>query len=174
METLKINRWYYIFPIIILCCFLIYCWFIYSSPQTVFLVRHADKQGNLDELSTAGETRADDLARVLEDANIVAIYASQFNRTQDTAAPLAADLGLTVILYDAFDIPALASIIRSNHAGQNVLIVGHSDTTPEAIGLLGISPQPPNIPSSEYDHLYILTRHSKIINKLVKLKYGAT
>ena len=174
METLKISRWYYIFPIIILCCMLLYCWLIYSSPQTVFLVRHADKQGVSDDLSAAGEARALELSRVLGEANIVAIYASQYIRTQKTAAPLATSLGLTVTLYNANDLPALANLIKSNHYGQNVLVVGHSNTVPITIGLLGISPQPSNIPEHEYDHLYVLTRHSKIINKLIKLRYGAS
>lgn len=174
MEILKINRWYYIGPIIILCCLLLYCWFIYSSPQTIFLVRHADKQGNLDDLSAAGEARAQELSRILDEANIVAIYASQLNRTQETAAPLATALGLSVTLYNTNNLPALANQIKSNHGGKNVLVVGHSNTVPITIGQLGISPQPPNIPDSEYDHLYILTRHSKIINKLIKLRYGAS
>jgi len=174
MEALKFNKWYYIFPIIILCCFVIYCWFFYPLPQTVFLVRHADKQGNSDALSAAGEARAQELSRVLRHADIVAIYASEFNRTQETAAPIATDLGLTVILYNANDLAALANQIKSNHSGQNVLVVGHSNTVPSTIGLLGISPQPPNIPEQEYDHLYIVIRHSKILNKLIKLRYGTS
>ena len=174
METLRKIRWPYVLPIFILCCIVIYCWFFYYSPQTIFLVRHADRVENQDDLTPAGDIRAAELARVLGEANIVAIYASQYNRTQETAAPLANLLGLNVIQYDASNLQQLVSTVKSNHSGQNVLIVGHSNTVPQTIGLFGISPQPPNIPHDEYDHMYILTRHSKIRDKLIKLRYGAS
>ena len=159
-------------PVIIIVSLCIYCWFFLSSPTTIFLVRHADKLGANDQLSPSGLTRASELKRVLKEADITVIYASQFNRTQQTATPLATELGVAITLYSTNDLAQLANTIKTTHKGKNVLVVGHSNTVPTTIGLLGISPQPPNIPENEYDHLYILTRHSKIKDKLIKLRYG--
>ena len=64
---------------------------------TVFLVRHADvPAGTNPHLNAAGLTRASELIRVLGAIGIVAVYASEFARTRETAQPLATHLGLTV------------------------------------------------------------------------------
>src|SRR4030095_348250 len=55
---------------------------------TVILVRHAEKKIEPNnpnpDLSPAGERRAKELVRVLENSGITAIIASQFVRTQQT------------------------------------------------------------------------------------------
>ena len=48
------------------------------------------------DLSEAGRARAASLATALKDAGIVAIFTTEFKRTQQTAEPLAKALGLTV------------------------------------------------------------------------------
>lgn len=64
-----------------------------------------------------------------------AIYVSDFRRTRQTAAPLAARLGLTPIVYDPADTPGLVARVR---AGPHpALIVGHSNTVPEIVAQLG-------------------------------------
>ncbi|NIT87109.1 MAG: hypothetical protein GWM92_07640, partial [Gemmatimonadetes bacterium] len=37
------------------------------------------------------------------------------------------------------------------------LVVGHSDTTPRLVTLLGGEPGPPIVEAREYDRLYVLT-----------------
>lgn len=71
-----------------------------AEPQTIFLVRHAERvdaggapQSDPD-LSDAGRTRAAALAQTLRDAKISAIFVTEFRRTQETAKPLAAKLGI--------------------------------------------------------------------------------
>src|SRR5262245_61183760 len=72
---------------------------------TVLLVRHAEK--NIEpnspnpELSPAGQRRAQELVRVLENSGITAIVASQFVRTQQTAQPLANKLHLPITQVEA-------------------------------------------------------------------------
>ena len=150
----------------------LYCCFFITNQTTVILVRHADKIENTDQLSAAGLIRAEDLKRTLIDTDITAIFASQYNRTQATANPLATEKGIALTLYDTNDLQQLVNTIKNNHNGQVVLVVGHSNTVPETIGLLGINPQPPDIPETEYDHLYILMMHSKAHERVMKLKYG--
>src|SRR4029453_9075189 len=78
----------------------------FSRPvTTIILVRHAEK--NIEpnnpnpNLSPAGQARAQELVRVLGNAGITAIYATQFVRTQQTAQPLATHLGLPVTQIEA-------------------------------------------------------------------------
>src|SRR5687767_8092456 len=65
-----------------------------AQPLTVILVRHAEKEvvppENKDpNLSMAGQTRAQELARMFGGAGVTSIYATQFKRTQQTVKPLA-------------------------------------------------------------------------------------
>lgn len=64
-----------------------------------------------------------------------AIYVSDFRRTRQTAAPLAARLGLTPIVYNPADTPALVARVRAGPLPA--LIVGHSNTVPDIVAQLG-------------------------------------
>src|ERR1700726_58877 len=72
---------------------------IAAAQPTIFIVRHAEKADATKDpdLSEAGRHRAEYLAKMLKDANISAIYATEFKRTQQTAAPLAKALSLSVM-----------------------------------------------------------------------------
>jgi phosphohistidine phosphatase SixA len=123
-----------------------------AAQPTVFLVRHAERAdigpGGTPpmtppgapapdpDLSDFGRARAASLAAALKDAEITAIYATELKRTQQTAAPLAQALGLTVIVVPANAVPALIRKVKA--LPGNALIVGHSNTVPEAIKALGV------------------------------------
>lgn len=171
-DSIRFNR--YLVPILIIVCFCLYlfCWYLKSPVTTVILVRHADRTGSVDQLNTNGFARAQELSRVLYEANISAIYTSTFNRTQQTANPIATALGISVDIYDAGNIADLVEDITTNHKGEVILVVGHSNTVPETIGLLGISPVPPEIPHSEYNHMYLVTKNNKSIPRMIKMEYG--
>lgn len=123
----------------------------------IYLVRHAEKaSGDHDPaLSETGQKRALDLATLLHDAGIETIYSTDFARTLQTAAPLAEQLGLAVRIYDWAQMGKLAAHMLRN--GGRYLVVGHSDTTPELVGVLGGDPGLPIDEATEYDRLYILT-----------------
>ena len=68
-----------------------------AESHTVFLVRHAEKAtepASDPPLSAAGMQRADTLVHLLANAKPVAIYTSQYQRTQLTAKPLADAVGI--------------------------------------------------------------------------------
>ena len=99
-----------------------------ATDYTLYLVRHAEKQGGDDPaLTTEGGQRAVDLADRLEEAGIEKIWSSDFRRTRATAEPLAKRLGLDVVIYDANDLASLAEGLKSD--GVTALVVGHSNTT---------------------------------------------
>ena len=109
-------------------------------PLVVFLVRHAEKMSASQEsdLTPAGSTRAQELARVLADAEIDQVHSTDFLRTKNTALPIAERLGKQIALYDPSDLKGFAARLIKN-GGRN-LVVGHSNTTPEMVRLLGGDP----------------------------------
>ena len=130
-----------------------------------------DPNNNDVDISAAGQTRAQELVRVLGDAGLNAIYASQYKRTQETARPLADKLGLPVVQVNSKNTADLLAQIRTQHRGQIVLVVGHNNTVPEIIKALG-GPDYPPIPETEFDNMYIVTVYRTGKAKVVKLKYG--
>jgi 2,3-bisphosphoglycerate-dependent phosphoglycerate mutase len=174
MEKINIYAKYLI-PILVIgwisCYYL--CCYLKSPVTTVILVRHADRAGSLDELNAAGVVRAQELERVLGEAKVSVIYTSTANRTKQTANPLATQLAISTATYDTNNLPALVNEIKSTHKGKVVLIVGHSNTVPQTINLMGVTPALTDIPSGEFDNLYIVTLSNRNITRLVKMKYGA-
>jgi broad specificity phosphatase PhoE len=140
-----------------------------AAQSTIFIVRHAEKAesgGNDPDLSEAGRTRAEALAKMLKDASISAIYATELKRTQQTAAPLAKMLHLDPTILPAKDSPALIAKLRGSTG--NVLIVGHGNTIPDLIKGFGIA-TPINIAENDYDNLYVLVLEEK--PRLIRLHY---
>ncbi len=128
-----------------------------SDAQTVvILVRHAEKvdESSGSPLTEAGHARARALAAMLKDAGIQAILSTDTTRTLETAKPTAEAILKLIEVYDGDDLPAFANELRAR--GDRALVVGHSDTTPDLVKLLGGDPGSP-IADDEYDRMYILT-----------------
>ena len=150
-----------------------------TGLTTVFLVRHAEKEsgGSDPALAGAGLERARELARVLGDGGIDAVYTSQFKRTRDTASPLAQRLGVTatVVPVEAGGVEhrarELARRILTEHAGQRVLVIGHSNTLPQLIAALGL-PAPTMDETKDYDDLFEVVVAPSGTAALVHLHYG--
>src|SRR5436190_14547212 len=134
---------------------------IASAQPVVIIVRHAEKAangGSDPDLSSAGRSRADALARILKDSGITAIFTSEFKRTQETAAPTATSIGVTATVIPAKDTAAL--VAKLHQLNGNALVVGHGDTIPNIIKALGID-SPINIPDEDYSELLIVTLGDK-------------
>ena len=127
------------------------------EPELVaFLVRHAEKEGGPDPaLTAAGKVRAAALSELLRDDGIDAVLSSDFRRTRETAQPVATVLNKDIEIYDPYDLLDLAEQLRDR--GGRVLVVGHSNTTPELARLLGGEPGAPIDEATEYDRLYVVT-----------------
>jgi broad specificity phosphatase PhoE len=156
---------------------LLLCGAIHAAAQpAVFIVRHAERadtaggapatMGADPDLSDAGRARAQSLGDALKDAGITAIFTTEFKRTQQTAAPLARALGLTVVIISSKDAAGLAAKVRARTG--NVLVVGHSNTVPDLVKTLGIS-TPVTIDESVFDNLFIVLRGRK--PTLLRLHY---
>ena len=142
---------------------------IASAQPVVVIVRHAEKAangGNDPDLSSAGRTRADALARILKDSGITAIFTSQFKRTQETAAPTVTAAHVTPTVVAAQDTAAL--VAKLHQLNGNALVVAHGDTIPNIIKALGVN-STINIPDVDYSELLIVTLGDK--PQLLRLHY---
>jgi len=126
--------------------------------QQIFLVRHAEKgsDGTSDPaLNVVGLTRAKRLADHLRAAGITKIYSTDYKRTKQTAEPLAKLLGIKIELYET-DLIDITTVLKA-HKNGNVLVVGHSNTTPKLMNnLLGLK-RFENLDEKDYDNLFVLS-----------------
>lgn len=108
---------------------------------TYYLIRHAEKdrkdsKNRNPNLTKAGLERAQKWAEVLKAIDFDAVYSTNYNRTLQTAKPVAENNSLEIRNYDAgklFD-----KDFELETAGKTVLVVGHSNTTPQlANAILG-------------------------------------
>ena len=95
-----------------------------AAPVTVFVVRHAEKGPETPDpsLTAEGRKRAEVLARGLGDARIAAAFASEFKRTQETVAPLAAAGGVTTQVIPAAALDSLVRQIRALPPGSRAVV----------------------------------------------------
>ena len=138
---------------------------------TVILSRHAEKAATPPKdppLTEAGKKRAELLASMLADSGVDAIYVTEFQRTQQTAAPLADRVHVKPTVVS--DTQQLIAAIRARKSGV-VVVVGHSNTLPEIIAALG-GPTV-KIADTEYDNLFVLTVGATQ-SSLLRMHYGST
>lgn len=134
-----------------------------ANSTTLYLIRHAEKDvsdtANKSDpvLTEAGELRAQSYVDYFSDMTFDAVYSSDYIRTRDTAAPVAAAQGVPVTLYDASDLAGFAKGLMV--ARGNILVVGHSNTTPQLAALLGGVAGSEINELEEHDRLYKLTLH---------------
>jgi phosphohistidine phosphatase SixA len=133
------------------------------------LIRHADVPagaGSDPTLNRAGRARANELRHVLGDANVGSIFVTQFRRTQQTAEPLAAQLGIVPTVIDQDDVALLTDRIRDLPADAVAVVIGHTTTLPEICAGLG-GPPLSAIGPLEFDRLFVQAH-----GLLAKLRYG--
>lgn len=150
-----------------------------GADTVVLVVRHAEKSAPSGDvpLSDAGQARARALVPIGREAGVSAIIITQFQRTRQTAAPLAEAAGITADVADvqgrvAEHAGAIATMIRERHAGKAVLVVGHSNTVPAIVHALG-GPRLPDICDEVYDDLFTVIVAADGSARVVHARYGA-
>lgn len=148
-----------------------------GKATTVILVRHAEKaaQPAADPPLTAeGQARAQALWEAVKDANVGVVITTQLARTVQTAAPTASNAHVVpeVVQAAGTDHPARVAAAVKRHAGQTVLVVGHSNTVPAIVAALGAK-EPPPICDPEYDGFYVVTIAADGSASVIRSRYGA-
>ena len=151
-----------------------------SASTVVLLVRHAEKAtegGDDPALTPAGQQRAQALVDVAASAGVSAIYTTQYRRTHETAQPLADRLGVPVT-ERAISAGAQAHAteltreILTQHWGETVLVVEHSNTLPSILGELA-KVQVSQLADNEYDRLFVVVVPPSGPARLIQSRYAA-
>jgi phosphohistidine phosphatase SixA len=156
------------------------------KPITVYLIRHAERADEPRQdppLNEKGALRSQELARVLGNANVKAIITSQFLRTKATAEPLAKKLNVAVTPISLSLNPANPRQIAEQstaevtnkileNGGGSVLVIGHSNSIPDVIKMLG-GDVTPVIDEKKFDDLFVVTVYAKGKAKVAHMKYGS-
>lgn len=155
-------------------------WFFESqATTTVVFVRYAEI--NLDEdenpgLSSAGRRRAEELARIVGDIDVVAgvdaIFATQYRATQETVEPLSKRLQLPVQVVDTGNVRGLTDLILREYKGRIVLVVTDREAMPLLIENFHGSKKVPEMGEAEHDNLYIVSIPWYGRVKTLRVKFG--
>lgn len=131
-----------------------------EKVTTYYLIRHAEKNrtdanNRNPHLTYKGDKRAKYWAEVLSTANINMVYTTDYNRTKETAQPTAAANGLRLYVYNPRKM--YDEGFKYNTKGKNVLIVGHSNTTPTFVNKILGEKKYADIADDNNNNLYIVT-----------------
>lgn len=129
----------------------------FAQKKTIIIVRHAEKADSSQdpELSAEGKQRAERLAKIVRKYKPGAIYSTDFKRTRETAAPIAARRKLQVQTYDPRKQNELVDGMMKSKT-KRFLIVGHSNTVPGLANSLGKKELFKNLDETEYGAIWIV------------------
>jgi len=146
-----------------------------SSPTTYYLIRHAekdrsDKTNKNPDLTKKGNGRAENWSNVFENIDFDLIYSTKYNRTIQTAKPTATKQNLEIQYYSPSHLNDEDFKLKT--IGKTVLVVGHSNTTPQFVNDILGELKYKDIDDKNNANLYILTVVEKTKNcVLIKVPY---
>lgn len=157
-----------IFLLVLLCSFTAAA----AQSKTILLVRHAEKidESQDPELSPEGKQRAERLVKKIGRFRPGAFYSTNYKRTRDTIAPLAARRRKPVQTYDARQPQALIDEIMKSKT-KRFVIAGHSNTIPGLANLITKKELFKNLADSEFSVIWLIKLKDGKIRKFELLEY---
>ena len=142
---------------------IIFCVFInlqQAQTTTYYLIRHAEKDrtdatNQNPNLNKDGLKRAEKWAMYFKNIPLDGVYSTNYNRTQQTAKPTAADKNLTILPYNPKEL--YSSDFQKETFGKSILIVGHSNTTPAFVNIILGEKKYEDMSDDDNGSLYIVT-----------------
>ena len=144
-----------------------------ENISVYYFIRHAEKDrsdptNKNPSLTIQGLERANKWAVFFKDKNIAAVYSTNYIRTQQTALPIAKEQNIEIINYTTKEL--ISEKFIANNKGKNIVIVGHSNTTPELVNILLGEKKYEDISDSENNNLFVVTLNkNKTTAKRVKV-----
>ncbi|MFH4965757.1 histidine phosphatase family protein [Gaetbulibacter sp. M235] len=128
--------------------------------STYYFIRHAEKDrsdaaNKNPHLTEAGKQRAEHWNEVLKNVKFDAVYSTDYNRTKETAQPTATKNNLELSIYDSKTID-ISNFLKTTQS-KNVLVVGHSNTTPDFVNSVLGHKKYNEIKDNNNSNLYIVT-----------------
>ena len=156
-------------------------WFFESqATSTIIVVRHAEvlANGSSDPgLSPRGNVRAQELARVLGDVDVVAgidaIYVAPNRASRDTSAPIAKLNQAPVLTIE--DPAAVEDIVRGilqRYKGKIVLLVTDAEYMQPVIAEMQGSKKLPSVGQGDEENIYVVSIPWFGKVKTLRIKYG--
>jgi phosphohistidine phosphatase SixA len=163
----------------------------FVNAHAIIIVRHADidvakkaTMGGATPLLERGEARAKELVTALKKAGITRIVTSSAVRTQETAAPLAAELKLKEEQPFAHGaergMPQVSEaktvfdfLAETAKPDQTILLVHHHSVIPSLLAEFGFPNEPEFVDAAEFDRVYVLLPDAEHKTyQLLRLRYG--
>jgi 2,3-bisphosphoglycerate-dependent phosphoglycerate mutase len=131
-----------------------------ENTSVYYFIRHAEKDrsdstNKNPSLTIQGLERANKWALFFKNKNIAAVYSTNYKRTQQTALPIAKEQNLEIISYTAKEL--ISEKFIADNKGKNIVIVGHSNTTPELVNSLLGEKKYEDIADRENNNVFIVT-----------------
>lgn len=121
----------------------------------IYVMRHLHTAGGPNpDLTDVGHKTAALLVEWFKVDPPSVIYISSTKRAGQTAAPLAGALGIAPNVYDPADTAGLVELVRQESG--TVLVVGHSNTVPQIIEMLG-GERPEDIAHDDFGDIWQLS-----------------
>tara|TARA_R110002049_G_scaffold41592_2_gene125063 strand:+ start:171 stop:518 length:348 start_codon:yes stop_codon:yes gene_type:complete len=86
--------------------------------------------------------------------HVTAIYSTGYKRTKETAHPVAEVLNLSINEYQLSNPDSLIKAMIESHRGEQVLIVGHSNSTPRLVNTAMGESRFEQLDESIYDNIF--------------------
>src|SRR5687767_9813680 len=143
-----------------------------AQEKTILLVRHAEKADDSQdpELSPQGKERAQRLVKAIRKYKPGGFYSTDFKRTRDTLAPLAARREKKVEIYDPRKPQELIEAIMKSKT-KRFVISGHSNTIPGLANLIAKKEVFKNLNDSEYSVIWLMRLKDGKVTRLELLDY---
>ena len=155
--------------------------FISATPavhaqEAIFLIRHAEQMLDVEDppLTQAGHERAKAWAGIFEKAGIKKVYTSKKRRTKQTGESIAQALNIPLESIPRKEVTRLVDKIRTQNAGERVLIVTHSRQMPKIYKELGLSTEvteKATFTRAEYGNLFIFVPDGDDGGMVLQLRY---
>lgn len=146
------------------------------TTSVIIVVRHAETETGTTpspELNAAGQQRAKALQQLLAQAKpnrgVDVVYVSEGTATQQTAAPLAASMGLAVNVVPNATWAELPRAIERDHAGEVVLVVATRDAMKALLSKVG--GEAPVIDEQDYSAVFVISESRLSKSSMVRLRY---
>ena len=141
--------------------------FAQHKTTTIYFIRHAEKidSSKNPDLSSVGLERAAHWGKIFSETTFDAIYSTDFKRTKQTATPTSENKKLDITLYDAKSLDF--DKFKTDNLGKTILVVGHSNTTPDFVNKLINQNVYAAIEDTTFGNLYIVTLNGDLVTHLL-------
>ena len=152
--------------------------FVHAQDLTIILVRHAEKDASPTmnrfdpDLSPEGRQRAIKFFETVKKYNPEQIFSTNLKRTRFTAEPLAVNQNEKYRMFvEAYDFSKLQDFAEKllTLKAKSVVVVGHSNTTPQLANLLIKQEKYKDLGDSVYNKIYVIrVRGKKVTDEVIE------